>query len=247
MRRFPEIVHTKHVPSEYSVNKGTLYIVSTPIGNPEDITLRAIRVMRSVSILAAEDGRMIRTLLAHNGIDTQLCSLRPHRGQIETLDRLKSALSVGEDVGLVCDAGTPLIADPGALIVKAAIAMQCRVVPIPGPVAGIAGLTVSGLNTQRFSFDGFPPRAKSDRAKFFSSLAAETRTIILYETRSFLPNTLRTLANCLGESRKIAVMRDLTRSSETIYRGSVAEIAEQFGDAAPRGEYVLVIAGLTAD
>jgi 16S rRNA (cytidine1402-2'-O)-methyltransferase len=232
--------------SNYSPNKGTVYIVSTPIGNPDDITLRAINVLRSVQVVAAEDIRVVGSLLARLDIEAEVHSLRRHKNGPAVFESLKSALITGDSIAVVCDAGTPLIADPGGWIVQSAIEMQCRVVPVPGAVAAIAALSVSGLNTQRFVFDGFPPRARSDRFNFFTALAAETRTIVLYETTRFLPNTLKNLAKCLGDNRQAAVMRDMTRSTESIHRGRLSDMLEDFGSAPPRGEYVLVIEGLKA-
>ncbi len=203
-------------------------------------------MLRSVHVVVAEDARVISGLLARLNIEAEVFSLRAHANGAGAADHLKSLLGKGQSVAVVCDAGTPLIADPGGWIVQTAIDMKCRIVPVPGVVAAIAALSVSGLNTQRFAFDGFPPRARSDRFDFFAALAAETRTIVLYETRSFLPNTLKSLAKSLGHDRRIAVMRDITRPTETTYRGQMRTVIDQFGSAPPRGEYVLVIEGLKA-
>jgi 16S rRNA (cytidine1402-2'-O)-methyltransferase len=237
------LAHLMMVDATNSSNKGILYIVSTHIGNPQDITHRAIQVLRAVKIIAAEDSRVIGPMLAQYDIGVEVCSLRQTRRTtgVNTLDRIAEALSRGEDVALVSDSGTPLIADPGASIVKAAHEMQCRVISVPGAVAAIAAITSSGLSSQRFTFDGFPPRAKADRYKFFSSLAVEKRTIVLYETRSHIRNTLRCLANCLGDNRQIAVMRDITRATEAMYKGSIKDVAQLLGGSPLRGEYVLVI------
>ncbi len=233
------------VGSELSLNKGTLYLISTPIGNIDDITLRAISVLHSVMLIVAEDRRVIDRLLTRHSIDAEVCSLRARSHCSFAYECIVSTLTAGHDVAVVCDAGTPLIADPGVRLVKAAIEMRCRIVPVPGATTAIAALTASGLSTQRFAFDGFPPRAKSDRFQFFSALATEERTIVLYETRSYLlRNTLRCLANDLGDDRQIAVMRDLTRATETAYRGCIRDMVDQFVNTPPRGEYVLVIEGL---
>jgi len=242
-KRCSDDVPRDDTQSELSQNTGTLYVVSTPIGNLDDISLRAIRVLRSVKIVAAEDARAFSTLMAHYGIETEVCSLKSHAYGTGTLERVRSTLLAGNDAAVVCDAGTPLIADPGGRLVNAAIEIQCRVAAVPGSVAAIAALTISGLSAQRFTFDGFPPRGSSDRFRFFSSLATETRTIVLYETRSHLSNTLMCLRNSLGGDRQIAVVRDLTRRTEATYRGLLRDIAEQLGSSPPRGEYVLVIEG----
>lgn len=230
--------------SSFAPGKGTLYVVSTPIGNLEDISLRALATLRSVSLVAAESRGVIAHLLARYNIDVETMSLRERAGS-DSLAAAASALETGKDVALVCDAGTPLIADPGTRLVKAAIRMKCSVVSVPGAVAAIAALTVSGLNTQRFVFDGFPPRSRSDRSIFFSGLAAESRTIVLYESRSHLRNTLGCLMATLGASRQIAVTRNLTRAGETTYRGSIADVLARIGSNPPKGEYVIVIGSLT--
>jgi 16S rRNA (cytidine1402-2'-O)-methyltransferase len=225
-------------------NKGTLYIVSTPIGNSEDITLRALKVLRSVSIVAAEDSHVTASLLAGYRISAAIHSVRIL--DYQHTDPILSALSGGKDVALVCDAGTPTIADPGQPLVKTAITMGCAVISVPGPVAAVTALTASGIDAQQFVFAGFPPRTKTDRALFFSELAAEPRTIILYESRSHLRSTLGSLIDSLGDARAAALCRNLTRANECVSRGSLRELFEFIRSAAPRGEYTLVIAGKAA-
>lgn len=221
---------------------GTLYLVSTPIGNLEDISLRALRVLRQVRLVAAEDARITRKLLDHFAIPTQVLTYRLHSRCNQT-EELLACLRAGQEIALVSDAGTPAIADPGSRLIAAAIAQGVPVVPIPGPVAAISALVVSGLPTGRFAFDGFPPRPRADRQAFFASLARETRTILLYEKASCLHATLEDLLSALGPDRALAIARDLTKPGETIYRGTLGQAIPPFRRRKPRGEFVLVIAG----
>lgn len=221
---------------------GVLYVVSTPIGNAEDITLRALRTLREVDLIAAEDSRITRRLLERHGIVTELCTYRA-RAQRDPTEMLTARLQAGARIALVCDAGTPLIADPGARLIAIALACDLPVVPVPGPVAALAALAISGLPTQRFVFEGFPPRSRTDRQTFFAALALEPRTLLLYETRSHLRSTLETLQAILGPERRIVVAQDLTTPTERLYRGALAEICARLLPTPPRGEYTLVVAG----
>jgi len=218
---------------------GTLYVVSTPIGNLEDITLRALRVLREADLIAAEDTRITRPLLRHFEIDTPLVSYqRLARG--ETVESLAARLAEGRPLALVSDAGTPGIADPGATLIRRALAQGARVVPVPGPNAALSALIVSGLPAGRFAFDGFPPRARADRRAFFESLRAERRTLLLYESPKYLLATLKDLLSVLGD-RPLAVARDLTRPTEEVYRGTLSGAIDLLRPHRLRGEFTLVV------
>lgn len=229
-------------PTPYpGLRRGSLYIVSTPIGHIEDITVRALRVLQEVSVIAAENAAVTRRLLLHYGIETPLISCRPRKG-VDFPELVLKRLRDGESVALVSDAGTPCIADPGPAIARKALRAGIRLVAIPGPTAALAALVVSGLHCGRFAFDGFPPRTRSDRPVFFARLAEERRTIVIYETRAHLRDTLIALRDALGAARQILVARNLTRDTETLFYGSLAEAVAAFSAPLP-GEYALVIAG----
>ncbi|MCL6628951.1 MAG: 16S rRNA (cytidine(1402)-2'-O)-methyltransferase [Armatimonadetes bacterium] len=222
---------------------GTLYVVATPIGNLADITLRALSVLREVDLIAAEDTRVTHNLLEHYGIDTPTTPYHQHslgRKAEQLLDMLKS----GKSIALVSDAGTPGISDPGHELIKLAISNGIAVVPIPGPNAIITALVVSGLSTRRFTFDGFPPRRPSERRTFFSTLKAETRTMVFYESPNRLVSTLRDMLAVLGD-RPIAIIREATKVFEEVFRGNVSSAIERFTAVKPKGEVTIVLAGST--
>jgi len=226
-----------------SETPGTLYIVSTPIGNPQDITLRAIEILRSVSVVAAENCGVTRTLLQFHGIETPIISFRS-RGGGEAVSGLVDRLKSGDSLALVSDAGTPILADAGNKLVRAAISCGAPVTAAPGPSAALAALVLSGSGAdKRFVFDGFPPRGRSDRSAYFASLSRETRTVILYETRLYLHDTLSRLTNAIGGERTLLVARNLTKPSETLFHGSFAEAVTLFRDP-PSGEYTLVVSSI---
>lgn len=224
---------------------GTLYVVATPLGNLEDITMRALRVLKEVALIAAEDTRHSRKLLTHFGIHTPLTSyhdwIERHKAG-ELVDQLKR----GKSLALISDAGTPGIADPGYHLVQAAIAAGVRIEAVPGPSAVAAALSVAGLPTDRFTFDGFVPARPSARRKFFTALAQESRTVVVYEAARRLPASLRDLHEVMG-ARRIVVVRELTKMFEEILRGSVDEILDQLerrlGHQTLQGEITLLIAG----
>lgn len=219
---------------------GKLYIVATPIGNLEDITLRAMRVLREVDIIAAEDTRVTRKLLSHYDIHTPMTAYHQHsKGQRS--EEIVEKLVQGQNVALVSDAGTPGISDPGHELIALCIAAGIPVESVPGPTAMIPAVVVSGLSTSHFSFDGFPPRKDSDRRAFFRSLASETRSIVLYESPLRLAKTLQAILKELGD-RRIAVVREVTKLFEEVFRGSVSEAIEHF-DGKVRGEIVVVVEG----
>lgn len=221
---------------------GTLFIVATPIGNLEDITLRALRVLKEVDLIAAEDTRVTRKLLSHYDIHTQMIPYHQHSGGRragEIVDILKG----GSNVALVSDAGTPGISDPGHELIALCIAENISIENLPGPAALIPAIVVSGLSTSHFIFDGFPPRKTSERKAYFKSIAEETRTIILYESPLRLTSTLRVIQEILGD-RRVAVVREATKMFEEVFRGTVSEAIEHFQNRV-RGEIALVVEGCT--
>jgi 16S rRNA (cytidine1402-2'-O)-methyltransferase len=221
---------------------GTLTLVSLPIGNPDDISLRALELLRTVNLIAAEDTRVARGLLAAHGIETPLVTYRM-RADRDSVSPLVERLAGGESIALICDAGTPMIADPGMELVQRAVAEGIPVEAVPGPVAAIVALTLSGLPTHRFVFEGFPPRARADRQAFFAGLREEPRTILLYESAGYVRATLRDLAANLGPTRRVLVARDLTRPTQALYRGTLWEAVTLF-EKRVRGEYTLVVEGM---
>jgi 16S rRNA (cytidine1402-2'-O)-methyltransferase len=221
---------------------GTLYIVATPIGNLEDITQRALRVLREADLVACEDTRRTRVLLNHFGIKTKTISYHEHNERERTAEICK-LLAAGKSVALVSDAGTPLINDPGFRVVNAAIEQELPVVPIPGPTAFASALVASGLPSDEFYFAGFlPARANARRAKL-EELSAIPATLIFYEAPHRIAMTLTAALDTLG-NRDAAVARELTKIHEEITRGSLNTLAQHFSDdARARGEIVLIIRG----
>lgn len=216
---------------------GTLFVVATPIGNLEDITLRAVRVLREASLVAAEDTRHTGNLLRHLAIRTPLLSLHEHNEQARIEDLL-GRLRAGEDVALVCDAGTPGVSDPGARLIGAAVAAGVKVTPVPGPSAVLAALTGSGIPWSTFRFVGFPPIKSKDRKKWLASVAASDDTCVAFEAPHRIRRTIGELVEFLGE-RPIAIGRELTKFHEEFLRGTCQEVLEQVGH--PKGEFTLVI------
>ena len=220
---------------------GTLYLVATPIGNLEDITLRALRILREVSLIAAEDTRHTRKLLTHFEIATPMTSYHEHSGPART-DAVVAALTTG-DVALVSDAGTPLLSDPGQALVRAALAAGHAVVPIPGPSAAIAALVASGLPTDQFTFLGFLPRKSSVRRALLARFAQAPETLILYEAPHRLLACLDDLLAALGD-RQATLARELTKVHEEFRRGRLSALRAGYGHGdAPRGEFTIVISG----
>lgn len=219
----------------------SLYLVATPIGNLEDITFRALRVLKEVDLIAAEDTRNTRELLTHYGIHTPLTSYHRHNLASKT-PYLLGLLREGRDIALVSDAGLPGISDPGEELVRAAVAAGLPVVPVPGANAALTALVASGLPAGRFAFEGFLPRAGKERRERLAALTGEERTLIFYEAPHRLTATLDDLAATLGP-RQVAVGRELTKKFETIWRGTLPAAREYFRDNPPRGELTLVVAG----
>ncbi|MGH2521446.1 MAG: 16S rRNA (cytidine(1402)-2'-O)-methyltransferase [Anaerolineales bacterium] len=221
---------------------GTLYLVATPIGNLEDITLRALRVLREASLIAAEDTRRTGQLLAHFDIHppTPLTSYFEHN-KLTKLDEILAALETG-DVALVSDAGTPGLSDPGYELVRAALDAGHAVVPIPGASALLAALVASGLPTDSFVYLGFLPRKESDRRQLLAAQAREPRTLVAFEAPHRLLDSLADIETTLGD-RPIAVARELTKVYEEIFRGAASEARAHFGQKEILGEITLVIGG----
>jgi 16S rRNA (cytidine1402-2'-O)-methyltransferase len=225
------------------IHMGTLFIVPTPIGNLEDITMRALRVLREVALIAAEDTRTTRILLQHYQITTPLTSYHEHN-KLAKLDAIFETLANG-DVALVSDAGTPGISDPGYELIGAAIERGYRVEPLPGASAIITALVGSGLPTDSFLYLGFLPRKGNALRQFLESVANEPHTLVAYESPNRLSGTLGMLMQSLGD-RQACVARELSKKFEEFRRGSISDLLTHFQTNAPRGEITLVIAGAAA-
>lgn len=218
---------------------GTLYIVATPIGNLEDITFRAVRILKEVDLIAAEDTRHTRKLLTHFGISKPLTSYFDHNKHLKG-DVILARLRDGASVALVSDAGTPCVADPGYQLVRDAIAEGIVVVPIPGVSAAVAALSAAGLPTDSFTFIGFLPSRQGKRHQQLSSLKDEPRVLIFYEAPNRLMTTLRDMRDLWGE-RKIVVARELTKVYEEFVRGDTSAVIAQFADRQIKGEVVILV------
>jgi 16S rRNA (cytidine1402-2'-O)-methyltransferase len=227
---------------------GTLFIVGTPIGNLEDLTLRAARVLREVDVIAAEDTRSAMTLLRH--VDA-MGAANPARkvisyfegNEAEREDQIVDALAAGKNVAVISEAGMPGISDPGSRVVAAAVEAGARIEVIPGPNAALAALVASGLATDRFTFFGFPPRETGARQELFGTLRNEIATLIFYEAPDRVGATLADLAAALGSERRASLGRELTKLHEEHVRGTLGELAARYASEAPRGECTLVVAG----
>lgn len=220
---------------------GVLFLVATPIGNLEDITLRALRVLREARLIAAEDTRHTRVLLDHYEIRTPCISYHEHN-KLARLDDILAALAAG-DVALVSDAGTPGISDPGFELVAACIAAGFVVTPIPGPAAPIAALVASGLPSERFAYVGFLPRRSPERRTLLGDLSDLALTIVCFEAPHRLVDSLSDMLDLLGDRRMVAA-NDLTKRYEELRRGTIGELLTHFSAVRPRGEYTLVVEGL---
>ena len=219
---------------------GTLYIVSTPIGNLADFTFRAVDTLKSVDLIAAEDSRVSGVLLKHYEIKTPMLAYHDHNKEQATPGLLRK-LEKGDDLALISDAGTPLISDPGFYLVRAAIREGVQVVPIPGPSAMLAALVAAGLPSDRFTFEGFLPRKKGRQTRM-KILAEDPRTLILYESPHRISRTLRDIAEYMGD-RQVVIGREITKKFEEFIRGSVSEIREQLSSRSIKGEVVILIGG----
>jgi len=219
----------------------TLYIIATPIGNLEDLSFRALRVLKEVDLILCEDTRVTKKLLARYEISRPTVSYHQH-SKLTKSKYILEQLERGKSLALVSDAGTPSISDPGAKLVDYLTGQlpDLKIIPIPGPSALIAGLSASGLPADKFVFLGFPP-IKKKRKKFFQRIKEISQTIVFYESPHRIVKTLRELKEALGNQEKIVVCRELTKKFEIIYRGSVEEILEQIGDGKIKGEFVVIL------
>jgi len=223
---------------------GTLYIVSTPIGNLEDITLRALRVLKEVDLIAAEDTRRTRQLLTHYAIHKPLISYHEYNRRMREKNLLQE-LREGKSIALVTDAGTPGISDPGEDLVRGAIQEDIPLVPVPGPAALVAALCVSGLPTESILFYGFLPSKAAARKKWLSSLKERPETLVFYESPRRLSSLLEDAAQVLGD-RRVAVAREMTKVYEEFFRGTLSEILAQLGEEEVKGEVTVVLEGCTS-
>jgi 16S rRNA (cytidine1402-2'-O)-methyltransferase len=215
-----------------------LYVVATPIGNLEDVTLRAIRVLKEVKLIAAEDTRKTKRLLDHYGIRTPMTSYYEHN-KMDKLGYLLHFLET-DDLALVSEAGMPGISDPGYELIVAAAQQGTRVVPVPGPSAIVAAIAVSGLPAEQFTYLGFLPRKKSERLRLLREVAGERRTLVAFEAPHRLTDALGDILEVLGD-RRVAIAREVTKLHEEVFRGTVREAIEHFQE--PRGEFTIVIEG----
>lgn len=221
------------------MKQGNLYLVATPIGNLEDITFRAVRVLKDVDLIAAEDTRQTLKLLNHFEITKPLVSYHRHNEEMRS-GELINKLQNGKDIAIVSDAGTPGISDPGEEIVKEAIKNNINVIPIPGACALVNALVASGLDTKEFSFYGFLPTNKKLRKEKFQEIIEEAKTMIIYEAPHRIINTLKELQNVLGE-RPVVIAKELTKIHETFIRGNLSEVISKIKE--PKGEYIILIKG----
>lgn len=221
---------------------GTLYLCATPIGNLEDITLRVLRTLKEVDLIAAEDTRNSIKLLNHFGIKTPMTSYHEYN-KIDKAYQLVEKLRAGASIALVTDAGTPGISDPGEEMVRICCEQGIPVTSLPGAAACVTALTMSGLPTRRFAFEAFLPKDKRERQAVLAELKEETRTIVLYEAPHHLVRTLAELSEILGESRPLTICRELTKMHEEKMQTTLGDSLRYYGANEPRGEYVLVIEG----
>ncbi|MEM9955573.1 MAG: 16S rRNA (cytidine(1402)-2'-O)-methyltransferase [Chloroflexota bacterium] len=223
---------------------GTLYIVATPIGNLEDMTFRAVRILKEVQLIAAEDTRTSRVLTKHFEIDTPMTSYHEYN-KLTKLQAVFDTLKSG-DVALISDAGTPGISDPGYELIQEAIIRGYSVVPIPGASAVITALVASGLATDSFMYLGFLPKKQSARRDLFQSLKHDPRTLIAYESPHRVADTLGQIASVLGDTRQVCIAREMTKKFEEFWRGTAKSAAQHFSQENPKGEVTLLIEGASA-
>ena len=227
-----------------AVGAAALYVVATPIGNLGDMVPRAVEVLQSVDLIAAEDTRHSVRLMQYFNIDTPMIAYHDHSGSV-TVDRLLDKLRAGQSIALISDAGTPLISDPGYRIVDAALSAGIKTVPIPGASAAVAALSAGGLPSDRFIFEGFLPAKQQGRCKQLEALKEESRTLIFYEAPHRLLDCLRDMQAVFGDEREVVMARELTKTFETIKRAPVAELAQwvESDSNQQRGECVLLVRG----
>lgn len=221
---------------------GTLYVIGTPIGNLEDMTLRQLRILQEVDFIAAEDTRVTRKLLSHYDLHTPMVSYHDHSGQLVT-QQLLQRIAAGENCGIVTDAGMPCISDPGEILVRLCKEQGIPVTAVPGPSAAITALAISGQETGRFTFEGFLSVTKKQRQAHLQELKTERRTMIFYEAPHKLVRTLTDLADCFGGTRSLSICRELTKLHEEIWKTTIAEALQRYEAQPPKGEFVLIVAG----
>ena len=226
-----------------AVSSGTLYVVGTPIGNLDDLSARARDVLGAVDLIAAEDTRRTGRLLSSISVNGTLIAYHEHNERQQT-PALIARLEKGDSLALVSDAGMPTISDPGLRLVRAALAEDLPVVTVPGPTAAVAALTIAGLATDRFAFEGFLPRRSGPRRQRLELLQNEARTMIFYEAVHRVTETIEMLEELFGSDRQAAIARELTKLHEQIYAGTLAELSSELGEGIPlKGEFVLLVAG----
>lgn len=233
---------------ESSALKAGLYIVATPIGNLGDLSTRAVEILGSVDLIAAEDTRHTRKLLQHVGLATKMVALHDHNERNVTAALIQK-IADGMSIALVSDAGTPLMSDPGFFLVREAKAAEISVIPVPGVNAAICALSAAGLPTDRFIFEGFPPPKQAGRIQLYDSLEKESRTVIFYESSHRILASLEDMANCFGAERVAVVARELTKTFETIKKGSFQQLLEwmRHDKNQQRGEFVVLVQGKPAE
>jgi 16S rRNA (cytidine1402-2'-O)-methyltransferase len=230
------------------MKEACLYVVATPIGNLDDISLRALKVLAGVAVIAAEDTRRTRILLSRHGLNRPMVALQEHNEE-QQAPGLIERVSRGDSVALVSDAGTPLLSDPGYRLVKLAVSAGIEVVAVPGASSITAALSICGLPTDRFIFEGFLPSRQAVRLKRLSELLTEKRTMVFFESSHRIRESLADMQEVFGEDRPLAVCREMTKQFETVIRGSVSQVRHEV-DRNPdqrRGEFVLVLAGSEKD
>lgn len=232
---------TKDGVSLNKMSSGTLYLCGMPIGNLEDITLRALRILKEVDLIAAEDTRVTRKLLAHYQIKTPTTSYHYHN-RLKKGNQLIELLQKGKNIVLVSDAGMPGISDPGRDMVCLAIKNEIPIVPIPGPSAILTALVISGFSTRHFTFEGFFPGSHKKRVRLFKKLKEEERVMIFFDAPHRILKSLNDILEILGD-RQIAVMRELTKKFEEVIRGRVSDVIDRFTLSPPKGELTIVLSG----
>lgn len=225
---------------------GCLYLVATPIGNLEDMTYRGVRILNEVDLIAAEDTRNTRKLLSHYDIHTALTSYHEHN-KFEKGPKLIEKLKEGQDIAVVSDAGLPGIADPGTHLAQLAIQEGIKVTPIPGANAALSALICSGIDTRKFTFIGFLPKTSKKRKELLESIKLREETLIFYETPYHLKDMLKELMNVLGKDRQASTCRELTKKFEEFNRGTLEELVNYFHENEPRGEFVVIVSGITEE
>lgn len=229
----------------YICSMGTLYLVPTPVGNLEDITLRALRILKEADVVLAEDTRTSGILLKHYDIKTRLCSHHKFN-EHQTAEAFAARMAAGEVMALISDAGTPAISDPGFMLVRACVERGVEVQCLPGATAFVPALVASGLPCERFTFEGFLPQKKG-RATRLEQLKEEPRTMIFYESPYRVVKTLAQFAETFGAERRVAACREISKLHEECVRGTMTEVLAHFEENEPRGEFVIVVEGLVRE